>query len=82
MPAHLRPLRQVLGRVQRHRPVPAQRLTIVTEFIGIALALDYLGIAKTLVIVPPRCWSSGPRQHRLFRRFERFAMLLASAACC
>ena len=59
-------------------------LTIVTEFIGISLALDYLGVAKT---VGRRGWppalimvaaSTGD-----FRRFERFALAaVRSAACC
>jgi NRAMP (natural resistance-associated macrophage protein)-like metal ion transporter len=51
-------------------------LTIVTEFIGITLALDYLGISKlwgTLVaaIVVLAAASTGN-----FRRFERFSLVL------
>ena len=53
-------------------------LTIVTEFIGISLALDYLGLQQDMSGV---CVAGGAR-HRLgvstgsFRRFERFSMAL------
>src|SRR6476659_6991674 len=51
-------------------------LTIVTEFIGISLALGYLGVSKppgvvvaaTLIMIAA-CTSN-------FRRFERFSLLL------
>lgn len=51
-------------------------LTIVTEFIGIALGLDYLGISKAwgvpiAAIVIMLAASTGD-----FRRFERFALFL------
>jgi Mn2+/Fe2+ NRAMP family transporter len=51
-------------------------LTIVTEFIGIALALDYLGVPKQLgvaisAVVILAAVSTGD-----FRRFERFSMVL------
>ena len=55
-------------------------LTIVTEFIGIALALDYLGLprqwgvgAAALIIVASAATGS-------FRRFERIAMVLVGAS--
>jgi hypothetical protein len=55
-------------------------LTIVTEFIGIALALDYLGLprqwgvaAAALIIVASAATGS-------FRRFERIAMCLVGAS--
>jgi NRAMP (natural resistance-associated macrophage protein)-like metal ion transporter len=51
-------------------------LTIITEFIGIALALDYLGVSKepgvalaAILIMAAACTGD-------FRRFERFAMVL------
>ena len=51
-------------------------LTIVTEFIGISLALDYLGLAR----VPGTCLAAliimGCATTGSFRRFERFAMIL------
>ncbi|HZZ63263.1 MAG TPA: NRAMP family divalent metal transporter [Roseiarcus sp.] len=51
-------------------------LTIVTEFIGISLALDYLGLNKVggvLVAAGLIIAAAGTGD---FRRFERFAMLL------
>jgi len=55
-------------------------LTIVTEFIGIALALDYLGLprqwgvgAAALIIIASAATGS-------FRRFERIAMVLVGAS--
>ena len=55
-------------------------LTIVAEFIGIALALDYLGLprqwgvgAAALIIVASAATGS-------FRRFERIAMVLVGAS--
>lgn len=51
-------------------------LTIVTEFIGIALALDYLGLPRNLgvpvsAVIIMLAVSTGS-----FRRFERFAIFL------
>lgn len=51
-------------------------LTIVTEFIGISLALDYLGISRlagvgTAAVLTVIAASTGS-----FRRFERFALVL------
>ncbi|GGF30743.1 natural resistance-associated macrophage protein [Aliidongia dinghuensis] len=51
-------------------------LTIVTEFIGITLALDYLGISKELGVVAAAVLVIAAAGTGDFRRFERFAMLL------
>jgi NRAMP (natural resistance-associated macrophage protein)-like metal ion transporter len=55
-------------------------LTIVTEFIGVALALDYLGLPRgwgvavaALIIVAAAATGS-------FRRFERIALVLVGAS--
>jgi NRAMP (natural resistance-associated macrophage protein)-like metal ion transporter len=55
-------------------------LTIVTEFIGIALALSYLGVSKELgvalsAVVIMTAVSTGD-----FRRFERFALALCAGS--
>ncbi|MDR3375573.1 MAG: divalent metal cation transporter [Ancalomicrobiaceae bacterium] len=51
-------------------------LTIVTEFIGIALALDYLGLSKQLGIALAALLIMGAVSTGNFRRFERFSMVL------
>jgi Mn2+/Fe2+ NRAMP family transporter len=51
-------------------------LTIVTEFIGISLALDYLGLSKPLGIVIAAVLIMGAVSTGNFRRFERFSMVL------
>ena len=51
-------------------------LTIVTEFIGISLALDYLGLDKTAGVVVTAGLVIASVSTGNFRRFERFAMLL------
>ena len=51
-------------------------LTIVTEFIGIALALDYLGLDKTAGVVVSAALVMIAVSTGDFRRFERFAMVL------
>src|SRR6202453_5437586 len=51
-------------------------LTIVTEFIGIALALDYLGRNKTTGVIVSAALVIASVSTGSFRRFERFAMLL------
>src|ERR1700732_3697457 len=51
-------------------------LTIVTEFIGITLALDYLGVPKlwgVAAAAAPGMFAASPAS---FRRFERFALTL------
>jgi len=51
-------------------------LTIVTEFIGISLALDYLGLPKELGIAAGAAIIIAAAGTGDFRRFERIAMLL------
>ncbi len=55
-------------------------LTIVTEFIGIALALDYLGLDKTMGVVIAAGLIMAAVSTGNFRRFERFAMVLIFAS--
>jgi NRAMP (natural resistance-associated macrophage protein)-like metal ion transporter len=51
-------------------------LTIVTEFIGISLALDYLGISKFAGVTLSALLTIIAASTGSFRRFERFAMML------
>ena len=51
-------------------------LTIVTEFIGIALALDYLGVSKGLGVALSAVLIMAAAGTGNFRRFERFSMVL------
>lgn len=51
-------------------------LTIVTEFIGITLALDYLGLPKELGVIASVAIIIGAAGTGDFRRFERFSLLL------
>jgi len=51
-------------------------LTIVTEFIGISLALDYLGLPRELGVLAAAALIIGAAGTGDFRRFERFSMLL------
>src|ERR1700737_1466408 len=51
-------------------------LTIVTEFIGIALALDYLGVSKEPGVALAAILIMAAASPGDFRRFERFAMVL------
>jgi Mn2+/Fe2+ NRAMP family transporter len=55
-------------------------LTIVTEFIGISLALDYLGLPKTLGVVVAAGLIMAAVSTGNFRRFERFSMVLVFAS--
>src|SRR5579863_9215416 len=55
-------------------------LTIVTEFIGISLALDYLGLDKTTGVVVAAGLIMVAVSTGDFRRFERFAMILVFAS--
>jgi NRAMP (natural resistance-associated macrophage protein)-like metal ion transporter len=55
-------------------------LTIVTEFIGIALALDYLGLDKTSGVVVAAALIMVAAGTGDFRRFERFSMILVFAS--
>ncbi|MFI4983342.1 MAG: NRAMP family divalent metal transporter, partial [Nevskiales bacterium] len=51
-------------------------LTIVTEFIGISLALDYLGVSRELGVVASAAVIIAAAGTGDFRRFERFSLLL------
>src|ERR1700732_2514622 len=51
-------------------------LTIVTEFIGITLALDYLGLPKLWGVVAAAALVMLAASTGNFRRFERFALSL------
>jgi len=51
-------------------------LTIITEFIGISLALGYLGLPKSLGIVASAALVMIAVSTGSFRRFERFAVVL------
>src|SRR5271165_920848 len=51
-------------------------LTIVTEFIGISLALDYLGLNKIVGVVITAALVIAAASTGDFRRFERFSMAL------
>jgi Mn2+/Fe2+ NRAMP family transporter len=55
-------------------------LTIITEFIGISLALDYLGLNKAAGIVISAALIIIAVSTGNFRRFERFAMVLVFAS--
>ena len=51
-------------------------LTIVTEFIGVSLGLDYLGLPKLWGVLAAAAVTMGAAATGDFRRFERFAMAL------
>ena len=51
-------------------------LTIVTEFIGISLALDYLGVSREFGVIASAVVIIAAAGTGDFRRFERFSMLL------
>jgi NRAMP (natural resistance-associated macrophage protein)-like metal ion transporter len=51
-------------------------LTIVTEFIGISLALDYLGLSKLIGVTVAAVLTIIAASTGNFRRFERFALML------
>jgi len=51
-------------------------LTIITEFIGIALALDYLGLPRELGVIAAAVVIIAAAGTGDFRRFERFSLLL------
>jgi Mn2+/Fe2+ NRAMP family transporter len=55
-------------------------LTIITEFIGISLALDYLGLDKTTRVIVSAALIMLAVSTGNFRRFERFAMVLVGAS--
>src|ERR1700733_4082319 len=51
-------------------------LTIVTEFIGISLALGYLGVPKLIGVAISVALTIGAASTGNFKRFERFALVL------
>jgi NRAMP (natural resistance-associated macrophage protein)-like metal ion transporter len=51
-------------------------LTIVTEFIGISLALGYLGLSKPVGVMVAAALTIAAAGTGNFRRFERFALML------
>lgn len=51
-------------------------LTIVTEFIGITFALDFLGVSKVLGVCIAAVLTMAAVSTGDFRRFERFAIVL------
>src|ERR1700687_3520950 len=51
-------------------------LTIVTEFIGITFALEYLGVSKILGVCMAAVLTMAAVSTGNFRRFERFAIVL------
>ncbi|VTZ51316.1 putative manganese transport protein [Methylocella tundrae] len=55
-------------------------LTIVTEFIGVALGLGYLGLPKELGVVLAAVAVMGAAATGDFRRFERFALALVAGS--
>jgi NRAMP (natural resistance-associated macrophage protein)-like metal ion transporter len=55
-------------------------LTIITEFIGISLALDYLGLDKATGVIVSAVLIMVAVSTGNFRRFERFAMVLVFAS--
>ena len=55
-------------------------LTIVTEFIGISLALDYLGLPRELGVIASAAAIIAAAGTGNFRQFERFSLLLVFAS--
>src|SRR5277367_2549108 len=55
-------------------------LTIITEFIGISLAIEYLGLNKTTGVIVSAALIMIAVSTGNFRRFERFAMVLVFAS--
>ena len=55
-------------------------LTIVTEFIGISLGLDYLGLSKYWGVAIAALITIAAASTGDFRRFERFSMILVFAS--
>jgi Mn2+/Fe2+ NRAMP family transporter len=51
-------------------------LTIVTEFIGISLALDYLGVPRLWGVLVAAALIMIAAATGSFRRFERFSLVL------
>ena len=55
-------------------------LTIVTEFIGVSLGLDYLGLPKLWGVLAAAAVTVVAAATGNFRRFERFMMLLVAGS--
>lgn len=55
-------------------------LTIVTEFIGITFAVEYLGVSKIMGVAIAAILTMAAVSTGSFRRFERFAMALVFAS--
>ena len=55
-------------------------LTIVTEFIGVSLGLDYLGMPKVWGVAAAAVVTIAAASTGDFRRFERFMMLLVGGS--
>jgi Mn2+/Fe2+ NRAMP family transporter len=55
-------------------------LTLVTEFIGISLALDYLGVSRVLGVALSGILVVAAGATGDFRRFERFSMVLVAGS--
>ena len=55
-------------------------LTIVTEFIGVSLGLDYLGVPKLWGVIAAAVVTVAAAGTGDFRRFERFMMVLVAGS--
>jgi Mn2+/Fe2+ NRAMP family transporter len=55
-------------------------LTIVTEFIGISIGLDYLGVPRLAGVAIAAALVIGAASTGSFRRFERFALALCAGS--
>ena len=55
-------------------------LTIVTEFIGVSLGLDYLGVPKLWGVIAAAAVTVAAAGTGDFRRFERFMMILVAGS--
>ena len=55
-------------------------LTIVTEFIGVSLGLDYLGLPKLWGVIAAAVVTIAAASTGEFRRFERFMMILVGGS--
>jgi Mn2+/Fe2+ NRAMP family transporter len=55
-------------------------LTIVTEFIGVSLALRYLGLSEKWGVIAAAVLVMAAASTGNFRRFERFSMILVAAS--
>lgn len=55
-------------------------LTLVTEFIGINLGLEYLGLPRELGVIATAAMIIGAASTGDFRRFERFSLVLVAGS--